>query len=284
MTRLHLLFPQWQGAGDVPGVGRGAHRLRRLTEHVPWVEVPIHPCTAELPVENGIRGLDVLRAHLRVALAVVNATVPSAILTVGGDCSVELAPVTYLNARYRAGLAVVWLDAHADLNTPESSPSATLHGMALRCILGEGEGSLVGDLPSRLRPDQVLLAGVRDLDAAERDFIAAAGMCCLGVEQLRADASCVASWLADRGARHAYVHIDLDVLDPGEFAEVAVPAACGLTLDGLEALLDAVRHAGCEVVGAGVTEHVPSDAACDRDPFLKGLLESVSSTVCRPTR
>ena len=91
------------------------------------------------------------------------------LLTVGGDCGIDVAPVESALAQHGDRLAVVWIDAHADLNTPASSPSGAFHGMVLRTLLGAGPPELA---PARaLRPEQVVLAGVRALDPEERRFL-----------------------------------------------------------------------------------------------------------------
>ena len=115
-------------------------------------------------------GLQSIAARARHTLDAISARRPQRIFTIGGTCGGELAPVAYLNAHYRGDLAVVWLDAHADLNTPESSPSGRFHGMVLRTLLGAGPESLVSLVSRRLAPQQIVLAGVRDFDRDEATF------------------------------------------------------------------------------------------------------------------
>ena len=68
-------------------------------------------------------------------LADLRASAPDIVVTVGGTCGVEAAPVAYLNERYDGNLAVVWFDGHGDLNSPATSPSGHFHGMVLRTLL-----------------------------------------------------------------------------------------------------------------------------------------------------
>src|SRR5260370_10128057 len=88
---------------------------------------------------------------------------PRRIFPLGGDCGIDVVPISFLNKRYDGDLAVIWLDAHADANTPQSSPSKTFHGMALRTLLGEGVPQLAAASFSTLLPLQTFLAAVRDL-------------------------------------------------------------------------------------------------------------------------
>ena len=97
------------------------------------------------------------------------------VVTVGGTCGVEAAPVAYLNEQYDGDLAIVWFDAHGDLNAPATSPSGHFHGMVLRTLLGEGPHEYVGELRRPLRPAQLFLAGTRDLDPEESAYILRAG-------------------------------------------------------------------------------------------------------------
>ncbi len=121
----------------------------------------------------------------RVRTAIAHAAAAGArgglMVTVGGDCGVELEPVAAARLAYGDRLVVVWFDAHGDVNTPDSSPSGAYHGMVLRALTGEGPQGLVPD--ACLDPGRIVLAGVRDLDPAEADFVAAAGIRRWGVEE-----------------------------------------------------------------------------------------------------
>jgi arginase len=153
-------------------------------------------------------------------------------------------------------LAVVWLDAHADLNTPTSSPSGTLHGMGLRVLLGEADPDILGQAFSTLDPQQVLLAGVRAVDPPERVYIQAQGLMHLGVEALTRDPQDLIEIVRARGYRHVYVHLDLDVLDPSTFASLGWPTPDGLRIDALRQVLVALRPA-FDVTGVCMTEYLP---------------------------
>ena len=98
----------------------------------------------------------------------------SFVVTVGGDCGVELEPLAAARRKRGDRLVVVWFDAHGDLNTPESSPSGAYDGMVLRALVDRGPRGLTAD--PVVDPRRVVLAGVRDLDPAEAAFIAEAGV------------------------------------------------------------------------------------------------------------
>lgn len=185
---------------------------------------------------GGVRNADVLERHLRAVREALAEVPPGdTIVTVGGDCGVDLAPVETALSVFGDRLALVWFDAHADLNTPESSPSGAFRGMVLRALIGDG--------PEGLRParsvsaDRVVLAGARSLDPGERDLVERRGIRHVGVEQLAGPGPLLAAVRAT-GAEAVYVHIDLDVLDPRVFPAVGTPEPGGLDVDGL---LGAVR-------------------------------------------
>jgi arginase len=159
-------------------------------------------------------------------------------LILGGCCCTHIGAVEGLAARH-GHVAVLWLDAHGDLNTPETSPSGNEWGMPLRMLLDRGTVAA---------PD-VVLWGARNLDPPEEEFIAAAG---IGDEP---------SVLLDR-ADAVYVALDCDVFDPDELA-VFMPEPGGPSLDDLERLLADVQESG-KLVGAGFTGLAPDPANVEK--------------------
>ncbi|NUT21252.1 MAG: NUDIX domain-containing protein [Hamadaea sp.] len=235
-----LVVPQWQGSSrpDARRLAAGAGLLAGpfgALEHT-FVEVPdgVPPWSA----------VEEVAARTSKAVAELAGRF---VVTVGGDCSVDLSPVSAASARFD-DLVVVWFDAHADLNTPESSPSGAFHGMVARTLLGEGPPGLVPERP--LRPDQLVLVGARDLDAGEVEFVARQGVAVVSPEDV----------LEVVGRRRVYVHVDLDVLDPSVFGSVGFPTPGGLSA---AQLTGALRGLVAErvVVGAAVTEFMPVSPA-----------------------
>ena len=217
-------------------------------------------------MERGILGLAPLLQQLDRARALLLEAQPTRLLTIGGDCGVEVAPISYLNQRYDGSITVLWFDAHGDLNTPDSSPSGHFHGMPLRILCGEGEPEFLSRCFSTLRPEQVLLVGGRDFDAAETQFIDRHTLKCIAPAELVAEArnseaSNSLEW--ERQQRHAqrvYIHLDLDVLDPDAFPYVSYNVPAGLSVELLVQILQTIaqRYA---VVGMSVTEYIPEGEA-----------------------
>lgn len=148
------------------------------------------------------------------------------------------------------GVALVWCDAHGDLNTPETSASGYYGGMPLAAIVGRGAAwwrlGAGGGLP--LPEDRVALVGARDLDPGERDVLAGGNL--THVAPWRAgQATDRAAALAAVGriagdARGLYFHVDLDVLEPGAFSSVYFPVPNGLAPEDLYDLARACRGSG----------------------------------------
>ena len=154
-------------------------------------------------------------------------------IALGGCCCTHVGAATGV-ARRVDRLALVWIDSHGDLNTPETSPSGNLWGMPFRMLL---DGGVVA-------PEDAALVGARNLDPPEVEFMSAVGL----------DDS-VDRALADTDA--LYVALDLDVLDPSE-VDVLIPEPDGMSAAALESLL---RDLGSRttIAGMGVTGLLPTD-------------------------
>jgi arginase len=164
------------------------------------------------------------------------AALPERPLVLGGCCCSHVGAVEGLATRHDR-LAVVWFDAHGDLNTPESSPSGNLWGMPLRMLV---DGDIVA-------PDDVALVGARNLDLPEEEFIAAHGVHTgeAGIER------------ALDGADAVYVAFDADVLDPDDEVVSFMPEPGGLTVVEAAAMLRRVA-AERPLAGAGLSGLAPA--------------------------
>jgi arginase family enzyme len=173
------------------------------------------------------------------------ALLPERPLVLGGCCCSHLGAVRGLAER-RGRLAVVWLDAHGDLNTPESSPSGNEWGMPLRMLLDDGV----------VAANDVALVGARSLDPPEEEFLAAT----------RIDDSLER---ALEGVDAVYVALDLDVLDPPE-AAMFMPEPDGPSVEQIAAVLREVVSKA-QLAGIGVTGHLKDERNV---PVITRLLTS----------
>ncbi|GAA2984957.1 arginase [Microbacterium terrae] len=270
MTR-YLVVPQWQGSPSsramqlIDGAEAIAGDLPRSATTV--LDVPMEAGEA---LETGVSRLSSLR-RVREQLAATLAGHTEPVLTVGGDCGIALEPIAHA-ARSTADLAVVWLDAHPDLNTPESSPSGAFSGMVLRAVLGHGVDGLSLDAGT-VRPERVVVAGARSFDEPELSATAELGITVLTVDALRR-ADALADAVAATGASGVFIHVDIDVLDPAELAGNAHPEPFGATVAEITAAITAVR-ARMPLVGASLAGYSPASLAAATDD-LGAILRVVS--------
>lgn len=263
MTRF-LVVPQWQGspAPRAMHLADGAEAIAGDLPRAATVRVDV-PASAGESLDTGIRRFSALtRVHDALTDALDSHAGsdadPQVPIVIGGDCGVAVTAIAHA-ATTHDRLAVVWFDAHGDLNSPESSPSGAFAGMALRAVFDELPLAGSGAVPV----ERVILAGARELDDGEIDVITQTGLRVVDVAAL-ADADALTDALAATGATAVYVHVDLDVLDPAVIAGVALPVPFGLSLDELLAAIRAVR-AAVPLVGASITGFAPASAAAAVD-------------------
>ncbi len=196
-------------------------------------------------------------------------------LVLGGDHSVAIGTISGMARHLRRvgqDLGVVWVDAHTDMNTPASSLSGNIHGMPLACLLGEGPEALTtaltGDQPA-LRPEHVVLLGVRDVDAPESEVVRRHGVRVYTMSEIdeRGMATCLREAHKRVSAASGGVHLsfDLDGVDPLHAPGVGTPVPGGLSLREshliCEWLSRSQRLIGVELVELNPTADVRNQTA-----------------------
>jgi arginase len=162
-------------------------------------------------------------------------------LLFASDCSICLTTLpAALTARPEA--VVLWLDAHGDFNSPDTTPSGFLGGMCLAGACGVWDAGF----GAAVDPARVVVCGARDIDPGERRLLDEAGVTMVGVSE-----AAVAQVRQALAHSPVYIHLDVDVIDPEEMP-AQFPAPGGFSPDGLRALLEAVLD-DCELVGAEIT-------------------------------
>jgi arginase len=159
-------------------------------------------------------------------------------LVLGGDHSLTIGTGAALAAHHRArgqAVGLLWVDAHADMNAPEISPSGNIHGMSLSVLTGRGHPALVGiggHAPA-VDPRHVAILGAREVDAGEREALQAAGIRVYTMSEVdeRGLTACVDEAIAriSRNTAGFHVSFDLDSLDPAEAPGVGTPVPGGFT-------------------------------------------------------
>jgi len=181
----------------------------------------------------------------RVAEATTRGAMP---LVLGGDHSVALGTLGGMASVHGPG-GVLWIDAHSDINTPETSPSGNVHGMALAAVLGlagRGFESDVWPLPA-VDPKRVALVGTRLLDDGERRLLREAGVRIFTMSEVdRIGIERAIRESLDRIAGAGFVHVsfDMDVLDPDVAPGVGTPVRGGLTYREAHLAMELVAESG----------------------------------------
>lgn len=173
--------------------------------------------------QKGLRNLEEVIAFSNNLYESVNETVEKGHfpLILGGDHSLSIGSIAGISKHYE-NLGVIWYDAHGDLNTLESSPSGNIHGMPLRALIGEGDEALtnIGVYKNKVKPENVVLIGMRDLDEGEKKYIKEAGILTytmadidrLGMGQVISE---TIEYLKDK-TDGIHLSLDVDALDPVE--------------------------------------------------------------------
>lgn len=250
----------------------GAEAIRGDLPASATVAVPI-PAEAGDSEDTGVNRYSALALVRSAQTAVLRASDDWA-LTIGGDCGVSLAAVEHASRQHPGDLAVVWLDAHPDLHTPQSSPSGAFTGMVLRAITGEGADGLALGSSTSIPLDRVVLAGTRDIDAAEAELIRTHTIALVAAEDLGTADALIAA-VRHTGATQVYLHIDLDVLDPSEMTGLANLLPFGISVEALTGAITGLRaHFG--VAGATIAGFAPSSPEAASDD-LSNVLRVIGS-------
>lgn len=173
-------------------------------------------------------------------------------LVIGGDCMVSLG---VMGGLADAAAGIVWLDAHGDFNTPETTPSGYLGGMPLAIIAGRALEGLrhAAGMSAMLPEERIVLLGPRDLDPPERAALEASPVALFSSDALRTDPDGIEAALARLGQHGPiYLHLDVDILDPTVMPGVVYPTPAGLRLDELHSVLWRIR-AHCTLAAIALT-------------------------------
>lgn len=243
--------------------GPSAFRITRIVERIEAMGCEVHELgDIEVPIPEMVQpGADKAR-YLAEITAVceglfsrVSASLSSACLPIvlGGDHSLSVGSVAGSAAAARAAgvpLGLIWVDAHADMNTPDSSPSGNVHGMPLAACLGKGPAELIGiggDEPS-VTNERTVLLGIRNLDDTEKQIVRDSGVHAFtmseidrrGIFEVFQEALAIAT--AD-GAR-LHLSFDLDSVDPAVAPGVGTPVVGGLSYREAHLIMEMAAECG----------------------------------------
>ena len=182
-------------------------------------------------------------------------------LSLGGDHSMAVGSVSGVAEFYRKQnqkIGLIWIDAHTDINTPDSSPSGNVHGMPLAAIMGLGPPELANifGFSPKVRPENCVLVGVRDIDSIEKENVRRAGIGVFTMRDIdeRGMRTVIeeALRMAGRGTAGYHVSLDMDWIDPEDAPGVGTPVRGGATYReahlAMEIIADHGRMLSFEIV------------------------------------
>src|SRR5712671_1099052 len=174
-------------------------------------------------------------------------------ITIGGDHSIAIGSLSGIVKAFRKRnerLGLIYLDAHADMNTPETTPSGHIHGMPLAVLLGYGAPELtnIGGFSPKLDPKLCAHVGARDIDPGERELVRKLGMRFFTMREIdeRGMSACMdeAIAIASRGTGGYAVTFDVDALDPGDAPGSGTLVRGGLTYREAHLAMEKIAEAG----------------------------------------
>ncbi len=241
------------------GMGEMAHRLldAGALDVLRSSGDDVETALVKLPKLSGQQVVDYFAVQAELARE-VRLTVEAGAFpfVLGGNCGGVLGSLGGLPEAERTG--VVWFDAHADINTPETTDGGYLDGMPVAVLTGrcwQRVARLAHGFP-RLPDEQVLLAGVRSVDPAEQALLDASRIAVVAPEEFAGRLDQEVRALADR-TRSVHLHIDLDVIDIADGRVNEFHTGAGPTLEALERAI-ALVGAGCRLNGISLTSYDPA--------------------------
>lgn len=238
---MALGYPQWQGSSRSTNILRGAKAVAEVcSRFAPLVSLHESDATGD---DHGVHHWHAVLDLFYQAQRTLAAHRPRRLLTAGGDCAVDVAAIDYLRSLY-PDLQVIWVDAHMDANTPDTSPSGCFHGMPVTAIMGFAPEPMRRLLGAPIAPERFRYYGVRVADSGDEAFGTAHGL-----RMLEADH-------AFDGPVH--IHFDLDALDPVEFPYLAYREPDGVSVAAALALVRRIA-AQADLVGLTITEFAPAN-------------------------
>ncbi len=226
-----------------------AERLQNLNYQVQDLGNILVPVRAALPACQGMDFVRPIRAVCDLLYQAVAETIEAGELPVvlGGDHSIAIGSVG--GASDAGPVGVLWIDAHADYNTPEASPSGNIHGMPLAILTGRGPRALVdvGRPGPKVAPTDVVLIAVRDLDREERRILRESQMGIFTMREIDENGIASVTRMALDRLSHVprlHVSLDIDSLDPLYAPGVGTPVAGGLSTREAHLLMEIVAEDG----------------------------------------
>lgn len=268
---IRLIYPQWQGgniARWIPNIpaddsSRGYYLGAMLLDFLApktkseTYTVPVSTDISERIEADGVLDRDIIAKQTKAALDTLSVADPDKVVTLGGECSVSAPVFSYLASKYTDDVAIVWIDAHPDITLPADDYNG-YHAMALTACMGMGDPKIVSQLPGKVAPKDICLAGLRDTEfpyIAKR--IVDLGITHYSPNDLAGTSKPVTEWLKASGKSKVMIHFDMDVMDPSDIlAAVADGPEGGMKLNEVVRLINDIAGVS-DVVALTIAEPMP---------------------------
>lgn len=228
------------------GISTTLRKLGYHTQDAGNINVPGH---YTLPDSGFPERLPLIRAACEETYALAQKAVQEEVIPVflGGDHSAAIGSIGGVTHERECG--IIWIDAHGDYNTPETSQSCNVHGMALSILLGRGPQELVdvGRKGAKIKPENVVLIGVRDLDRIEKRTLRESGCTIFTMRDIdELGMHMVLKQALAQLTRFERIHLslDMDSLDPNEAPGVGTPVPGGLSYREAQLLMETICDSG----------------------------------------
>ena len=271
-VNLRLVWPQWQGVGTVSvqefasefpfDVGRRGYAVGSavlqavLPPHDgPTVTVPVSMTNDGLAQRDGVEAKAIVIEQLVRAIEVIRQHNPARIATLGGECSVSVAPFAALADRYGDDLAIIWIDSHPDVGTGQSEYPG-YHAMAVSVLTGHGDLDVQAVLPATVTPDRIALVGLHSGTDEDYSHVAEWGLRSFSPDELRESTKALLAWLARTGCTRVAIHFDVDTIDSNEIVLGLGAEPNGLTSAQVRRIVADIDQA-VDVVGFTIAEFIP---------------------------
>ena len=271
-VNLRLIWPQWQGGGtssikefasefpfDVArrGYAVGSAVLEAvLPPHDgPTATVPVTMSDGGLEKRDGVEAKAVILEQLAAALEIIGRHAPARITTLGGECSVSVAPFSELARQYGEDLAILWIDSHPDVGTPTSEYPG-YHAMAVAVLTGHGDPDLLRLLPATISSDRVALVGLHSWTDDDLPNVAEWGIQSFSPAELRETTKPLLDWVAAAGCSRVAIHFDVDTIDSNQIVLGLGAEPGGLTSAEVRRIVADIDGA-VDVVGFTIAEFIP---------------------------
>ena len=208
-----------------------------------------------LEERDGVEAKSVVVKQLGAALEILRQYRPVRITTLGGECSVSVAPFSELASRYGDDLAVVWIDSHPDVGTPDSEYPG-YHAMAVTALTGHGDPDVPGLLRATVSPDRVALVGLHSWTEDDYPNVAGWGLRAFSPDELRVTSDTLLDWISATGCSRVAIHFDVDTIDSSEIVLGLGAKPGGLTGEQARRIVADIDRA-VDVVGLTVAEFIP---------------------------